>query len=212
MSGRLVTRSWSVLLLALCLTPLSALAAQTGGAIAGVVSGYTTTELLFSPDAETAKVGGFLIGAFVDAETPLAWLSIRAEGAYTQRGGDVLADVQGVPANSGIRSDYLSFSVQARGGVSIGPARLHVAAGPVVDQLIRSRMDLPLAQILDRESPTVFGVSAGIGVGVWVSEHVLAEVEGRIVEGIGDAFSGAFISVRNRSAEIVARVGVPIRQ
>ena len=199
------------LLALLSLLP-TGLAAQAGGTVAGVVGGYTTTEVLFRPDAETDEVGGLLIGAFVDAQTPVEWLSIRAEGAYTQRGGDVLADAQGLPLNGGMRTDYVSVTVQARAALALGSVRLHVAVGPTIDQLIRSRLDASLEQLLDREHPTVFGVGAGIGIGGWVTARVFAEIEARIVEGLGDAFSGDFISVRHRSTAIVARVGVPIRR
>jgi len=205
----IAVRSWWVLVL--CLSTPSVGRAQVGGAIAGIVAGYATTDLIFDPDAETQEVGGVVVGAFVVSQTPLAWLSILAEGAYTQRGGDVMGVVQGLPVNGGIRSDYASIVVQARAAVGVGPVRIHVAAGPVVDQLLRNRMDNALDQILDSESPMVFGVSIGFGVGAWVSERIFAEVEARIVEGVGDAFSGDFISVRNRSSELVARVGVPIR-
>ena len=68
-----------------------------------------------------------------------------------------------------------------------------------------------LAQVLE-ERATVFGAGVGVGVGAWVTPRVFAEVEARVVEGLGDAYVGSGVSVRNRSRELVARIGIPIRR
>lgn len=186
------------------------LQAQGSKTIVGIVGGYGTTEQIWRPTTVAEDVGGLIVGAWVRAATPLGWLSIRAEGAYTQRGGDVVSDVAGQPVNGGIRSDYVTIALDGRATVGLGPLRLHVAAGPSFDVLIRSRLDQTLAPVLQQEGTAVFGVQAGVGLGVQVTERVLVEVEARIHEGLGDAYSGDFLSVRNRSREVVIRVGVPL--
>jgi hypothetical protein len=50
----------------------------------------------------------------------------------------------------------------------------------------------------------------GAGIGVPVGDRVRPEIEVRMVRGLGDAYSGDFITVRNRSLEVVGRVGLPL--
>lgn len=190
-------------------TPISA---QERGTIAGGVVGYSATTLLWRPAAEVAAVGGIVVGAFADAATLVGWLSVLAEGAYTQRGGDIESDRQGRDVIGSVRADYLSIAVHARAALSVGRARVHLSAGPTVDQLLRRRMDAVTASILQRETPSVFGVSVGVGAGVRVTTRVFAEVEARLFEGLSRAHAGDFLTVRNRSFEVVTRIGVPIRR
>jgi hypothetical protein len=204
-------RSTAVVLMTLSLLP-SALRAQGRVPTVGVVGGTTRTQQIWGRSADAGTVDGLLLGAWVDAPTPSTWLSIRAEGAFTQRGGDVTSEVGGQVATGGIRSDYLTISVQARGQLRLGRLHLHSVAGPVVDKLLRSRLDPMLTQVLDREVPTVLGVGAGVGVGARVTERVVVELELRIFEGLGGAYTGNFQSVRNRSTEIVGRLGIPLRR
>jgi len=87
--------------------------------------------------------------------------------------------------------------------------RVHLAAGPTLDQLVQSRVDASLGPILYRDIPTVFGVGLGAGVGGTVAGRYRVELEARFFEGLGDAYSGDFVSVRNRSLEFLTRVGIP---
>jgi len=180
--------------------------------VAGVVGGYTTTEHVWTPSAETRRVGGLLIGGFADVQTPLEWLTAGFELAYTQRGSDVFVDVGGQPSPGGIRADHLSFAIRVKAKVEIGPARLHLVAGPVSDFVIRSRLDPLLMQILDDESSAPFGVVAGVGLGFWVAEDLFVDFEARIVEGLQSSYSGDLIRARNRSLEVVGRVGMFVAQ
>jgi hypothetical protein len=184
--------------------------AQLPPMVVGFVGGYTATEHAWSPDTDTERVAGFTLGGFVDVQAPLSWLSAGAELAYTQRGANVLLDVGGTPSLGGIRADYLTWAIRVRAALALGPARVHVVMGPVNDIVVRSRLDPLLVQILDEEQPAPFGFSAGAGLGVWVTERLLAEVEVRVVEGLQPAYSGNFISARNRSQELVARIGLRI--
>ena len=176
--------------------------------LVGAIGGYTSTEHVWSPASDTQSVGGLALGAFVDVQTPADWLSVGAEAAFSQRGSNVLLDGGGVTTMGGIRTDYLTVSIRFRAAVPLGPARFHVAAGPVSDIVVRSRLDPLLTQVLDEESSTAFGVVAGAGAGVWVTERWFAQIEARIVEGLQASYTGDFVSVHNRSRELVARVGL----
>ena len=196
--------------LALAAAP-GGLRAQTSGTLVGAVGGWLENRQVWSPSSETERVGGVLLGGFVRAATPADWLAVQAEALWTQRGGDVFDDVDGQLLQGSIRSDYLTISVHPRASTSLGPLRVHLTAGPTIDQPLRSRFDPGLRMILENEAPTVFGVSVGAGLGMIVG-GVHAEVEARVFEGLGDAYSGDFVSVRNRSLEILGRAGVPLRR
>lgn len=186
----------------------ASLVGQLPPMVVGLVGGYTGTEHVWSPSSDTERVMGLSLGGFVDVQTPLSWLSAGAEVAYTQRGSDVLLDVGGTPSPGGIRTDYLTLTIRVRAAMALGPARFHVVAGPVNDILVRSRLDPLLAQVLDEEQPAPFGLSAGAGFGLWVTERLFAELEARVVEGLQSAYTGNFVSAQNRSRELVARVGL----
>jgi hypothetical protein len=192
----------------LCLGPADA-AAQTS-TVVGLMGGYSKTRQTWKPETPVERVGGLTIGGFAHATTPVGWLSVIAEGAYTRRGGDIMGDGEGQLETGAIRSDYLTMSVHGRASLGVGPARVHFSAGPTIDQLMRSRLDPSLVRVLENEGSTVFAVTAGLGVGIWIGERVFAEVEGRVVEALSDAYSGGFHSVKNRSKELVARVGIPL--
>ena len=199
--------AWVLLTLGVLAAP-SLGAAQLPRMVLGVAGGYTSTEHIWRRDADVTAVAGMALGAFVDVQTPLNWLSAGAELAYSQRGSDVLLDVGGIPTSGGIRTDYLTFTIRVRAALAFGPARFHLVAGPVSDIVIRSRLDPLLVQVLDEERPAPFGVSAGAGLGLWVTGTVFAEVEARILEGLESSYTGDFISTRNRSRELVARLGL----
>lgn len=177
--------------------------------ILGALAGYATSEGMWKPEAESSRIGGVLLGGFVDAATPVPWFSVRGEILWSQRGDDVTVTVEGVPAMGGTRLDYLTVSLRPRMSVVLGPVRLHVAAGPVVEQSVRSRFDPTLAPLVAAPA-TTFGVLAGAGIGTTIAGGRRVEVEARHVEGLSDAVQGAFVSMRNRSFEVVVRVGVPL--
>ena len=197
-----------------CSSGLEAQADDTAGStkeptIVGIVGGWNINDGIWKPGAESESVGGIILGAFVIARTPAPWFAIRAELTWVQRGVDVTGSIGDDPALGGVRSDYLTVAIHPRASMAVGPLRVHIAAGPTVDQLVRSRIDSSLAPILFRDISTVFGVGLGAGVGGTVADRYRVEVEARVFEGLGDAYSGDFVSVRNRSLEFVTRVGIP---
>jgi hypothetical protein len=207
------TRRRSVVAVAVALAAVpAALSAQTPGTLIGAVGGWVQNRQVWSPSSETERVGGILLGAFLRAATPADWLSVQAEALWTQRGGEVFDDVDGQLLQGSVRSDYLTVAVHPRASLAWGPLRVHLVAGPTLDQPLRSRFDPSLRMVLENEAPTVFGVSVGAGLGTVLAGQVHAEVEARVFEGLGDAYSGSFVSVRNRSIEILGRVGMPLRR
>ncbi len=212
---RPVTRSGAVLVLvAVALGGrVDPTAGQSRPATVGAFGGYVHNEHRWSREVDTEAVGGLVLGAWVDAPTGLGWLSIGAEGAYAQRGGDARFDDALVPGAFGvspIRTDVLSFSVLPRATLLLGPVDLHVATGPTVDYVVRSRVDPVLEPILE-EVTTGFAWTLTAGIRGAVRERLVVEVEARLVEGLRDAYRGNSLSLRNRSLELVARVGTLLR-
>jgi len=203
-----IRRLIGTLAIGFCLVP-DHVAAQSP-TVVGLVGGYNTTKQIWKPVTPVDQVGGLTIGGFAHATTPVGWLSVIAEGAYTQRGGDVIGDGQGQSETGAIRSGYLTVGVHGRASVPVGPVRVHLSAGPTIDQLMRSRLDPSLVGVLENEGSMVFAVTAGFGAGMRIGERVSVELELRVVEALSDAYSGGFRSVKNRSKELVARIGIPL--
>jgi hypothetical protein len=116
--------------------------------------------------------------------------------------------IGGVPTPGGVRSDYLTFTLHPRVSTSLGPLRIHLAGGPVLETLLQSRVDPSLAPIIQGTS-TIFGLSGGAGLGMRVAGRYRVEVEARVFRGFTDAYSGLAVSTQNRALEVVARVGIP---
>ena len=181
-------------------------AGQAAERLTGVFAGRIDSEQTWNPVVETARRSGFVVGAFVDVPTPLAALRARAEGGFARRGGLVLSDIRGNALDGEVQSEYLTFQLQAKLAAAVGPVHVFAAGGPGVDYLMRSREDPLLAQVLIDEHATVFNVVGAAGAGVRIGSALVAEVEGRWVRGLSNAYSGSAAKVRNRSRELVVRV------
>lgn len=176
----------------------------------GVALGGVRTTQIWKPTLPVEDVTGILAGAFVDAPTSIPGLSILAEGSYTRRGGDVTLDVSGQPAEGRLRVDYLTVAVHLKVARSFGPVRAHLSLGPTLDQVLRSRLDPVLTQVLEDEKAVVFGAAVGGGLGTQVNDRLFVGVDVRHLEGLSDAHSGNFASTRNRSLEVLFRASVPL--
>lgn len=176
--------------------------------IVGVVGGYVRNEGVWKPASESTPVGGALLGGFANAATPLPWFAVRVELMWVQRGDDVDVVVGGVSTPGGVRSDYLTFTLHPRVSTSLGPLNFHLAAGPVIETLLQSRVDPSLAPTIQGTS-TIFGLSGGAGVGTRIAGRYRVEVEARVFRGFTDSYSGFTVSTQNRSMEFVTRVGIP---
>jgi hypothetical protein len=183
--------------------------AQNAPSTIGVLAGYNMSSGVWQPESESEAVGGFMVGVFAHAMTPVSWFSVMAEAVIVQRGNNLAPETAGDPIQGAVRSEYVALTVAPRVTLPVGPVRLHVGGGPSVDLLLRSRLDTGLAPVLFRDHGTVFGVIGAVGLGMTVGQRYQVEVEARFYEGLSDAYSGDFVSMRNRSAEFIARVGIP---
>lgn len=206
--GRAVWKSCAVLSMLLILpwaTFAGPAAGQATGRLTGVFAGRIHSEQVWNPGVETAERSGFVVGAFVDVPTPLTALRVRADGGFARRGGRVLSDTRGNTLDGEVQSEYLTFQLQAKLAVSVGPVHVFAVGGPGLDYLTRSREDPLLAQVLVDRHATVFGVAGAVGAGIRV-DRVVAEAEARWIRGLSDAYAGPSAKVRNRSLELVVRV------
>lgn len=186
------------------LTPAS-VAAQGRPAAFGVVGGYTRSEHIWNLNRDVERTGGVIAGAFLESSIN-RWFSVAAEGAYTQRGSDIA--LAGVSTPGRVRTDNLTMTIAARGGLPLGPARLYVAAGPAADMALRLRLDPVLNQVFTDERTVVWGVHAGAGVRLEVAGRAVVEVEARIVEGLQSLYTAEGRTVHTRSRELVVRLGM----
>ena len=180
--------------------------AQNTGRLNGVYGGRAESDLLWSTPVETSPRPGFLLGAFVDVRTPIPRLRVRAEGGFARRGGFVSTDTRGNPLDGEVSGDYLHFGVEAKLSVSLGPLHAFGAAGPGLDYLVRSREDPVLAQVFADKRGTILTAGAAAGAGLTVGRRWVVEAEARLTRGLTEAYSGAGLSVRNRSVEWVLRL------
>lgn len=194
----------AVVLLASAIGGRSA-AGQATERLTGVFAGRIDSEQSWNPLVETARRSGFVVGAFVDVPTPLAF-RVRADGGFARRGGLVLSDTRGNALDGEVQSEYVTFQLQAKLAAAVGPVHVFAAGGPGFDYLMRSREDPLLGQVLVDKHATVFGVVAAAGAGVRIGSALVAEVEGRWVRGLSNAYSGPSATVRNRSQEWVVRL------
>jgi hypothetical protein len=164
---------------------------------------------IWSGAVETDYLTGILMGVFADVDVPLPGLSVRAELLYTQR-GTLVSDPQAEGFSDGrLRSHYLSFPLHVKVGYSIGPVSAYLFAGPTFEQLLSTSTDGGVGEVLTEERQTVVNVSAGGGIGVHLPRDLVAGFELRITEGLGDSYAGDFVTMRNRSVEVLARLGTP---
>jgi len=183
------------------------LVAQVAERINGFTVGRTASQQLWKPTVMGADRTGMLLGLFGEVPLPGRVFRIRAEGNYVQRGGLVSGDFEGAPLSGEVRSEYLSFVLQFKFARSLGPVHAFIAAGPNLEQLLRTRQDVLLAQVLEKERTLVFNAAASGGVGFKISPALIVEIEARWVRGLSPAYSGSFLTVRNRSLELLLRVG-----
>lgn len=174
--------------------------------LTGVFAGLIDAEQSWNPLVETARRSGFAVGAFVDVPTPMAALRVRADGGFARRGGLVLSDTRGNALDGEVQSEYVTFQLQAKLAAAVGPVHVFAAGGPGVDYLMRSREDPLLAQVLADKHATVFNVVGAAGAGIRIGSGLVAEVEGRWLRGLSNAYSGPSATVRNRSQEWVVRL------
>ncbi len=180
--------------------------AQTSSSIAGVVAGRVMNEQVWNSEYQTEKVGGVQVGGFLNARTSVPWFEMRAEFMWTQRGGSVVGALGGGELIGEARTDYLTVAVQPRFAARLGLVEVFATAGPVIDVVLRNRFSPELGLGL-QEVAQVFGAGVGAGFAATLPSSFHAEIEARVFEGLGDAYSGDFVSAKNRSSGLVLRFG-----
>lgn len=175
----------------------------------GVFLGKASSRQIWSSSYSTDRLDGLALGAYVDVRTPVSFLSIRAEAGYVGR-GSVVWDPDEDPeraAEARIRSHYLSVPVHGKVAGKVGPLSAYLFGGPTMDFLLGSGCSVEFCQVIREERMAVFGVAAGAGVGLDLGERFSTSFELRFTEGLGDAYLGTQNSARNRSTELLVRMG-----
>jgi hypothetical protein len=159
----------------------------------------------------TSQANGLAVGVNVDVPTPVRYLGVRAELGYLRRGSvvwdDALDPDREHPAN--VRSHYLSVPIQGKLDLRLGPGALYLVAGPTFDLLLETQCSQDLCRLLYDEHPMVFSLTLGAGASFDVRDTLRGEFEGRITEGLTDAYSSNSVSVQYRSIELLVRACIP---
>ncbi|MFC1660585.1 outer membrane beta-barrel protein [Gemmatimonadota bacterium] len=180
--------------------------------IVGVFMGKTSSRQIWTPPFASARLEGLTFGLFVDVQTPIPFLSVRAEGGYVGR-GTVVWDQAQDPARAAeakVRSHYLTLPIHGKAAVGWGPLAGYVFAGPTVDILISSECSSQFCQVVRGERGMVVNVAVGLGFGLEWPGGFRSDMEARITEGLSEAYLGDRDSARNRSVELLVRLGKPL--
>jgi len=175
----------------------------------GAFFGSTSSEQIWPDPVAADRLRGMALGVYIDVQTPLPFLSIRAEAGYAGR-GSVLWDEELDPersAEAAIRGHYLSFPVHGKVEAGLGPVSGYLFAGPTLDFLLSSDCTELFCQIVQEEKTTVVSVAAGAGVGLELPRGFRLGVEARHTEGLSEAYRGGPGSGRNRTLELLVRMG-----
>jgi len=175
----------------------------------GVFFGSTSSEQMWPDPVAADRLRSMALGVYIDVQTPLPFLSIRAEAGYAGR-GSVLWDEELDPersAEAAIRGHYLSFPIHGKVGAGLGPVSGYLFAGPTLDFLLSSDCTELFCQIVQEEKTTVVSVAAGAGVGLELPRGFRLGVEARHTEGLSEAYRGGPGSGRNRTLELLVRLG-----
>lgn len=211
----------AMILLALIFLPAQGIFGQVGAQVRrdasdlrdrgtiGFFMGKTSARQIWVGPLGTEKLGGISFGVFMDVSTPLPPLSIRAEAGYVGRGSVVWDEIEdpGRESEARFRSHYLSFPVHGLVEVGIGPVAGYLFAGPSMDMALSSDCSAEFCQFIREEKPMVVNASIGVGAVVDIPRSFRTFVEFRLSEGIGDAYVADGDSARNRTVEILVRLG-----
>jgi hypothetical protein len=197
--------------------PLGAQEVPSGGGTrdrgsVGVFLGKASSRQIWSSSFSSDRLDGLALGAYVDVRTPVSFLSIRAEAGYVGR-GSVVRDPDEDPeraVEASIRSHYLSVPVHGKATAEVGPLSATLFGGPTLDLLLDSGCSVEFCQVLREEKTVVFAVAVGAGVGLDLGKRLSPSFELRLTEGLSDSYLGAQNSARNRSVEMLVRVGKPL--
>mgnify|MGYP001818231541 CR=1 FL=1 len=188
--------------ISLTVTPATA-EAQAVRSVGGHVGAVRARQLQDRGEDSGTRTG-VLAGAYVDALTPVTWLSVLAEASYAERGGRFTFSEE---ADADVRAGYLVFAVAPTARIGLGPVALAVYAGPGVETSVSTRYSPNLAAAYDTPTAQVFIALLGAGLEVHPTRRWALRMEIRHVEGVSAAFTDDAGDFRHRSTEILLRVG-----
>lgn len=179
--------------------------------IVGLSGGRTSARQVWTGPVGSEGLEGISLGVFVDVETPIPFLGVRAGGGYVGRGSVVWDQVEDPDraSDAKIRSHYMSFPVHGLLELGIGPVAGYLLAGPTVDILISSECSAQFCQFIREERPTGVNVVVGLGAALDIPGDFRTYVELRLSEGLGDAYLADGATARNRTIEMLVRLGRP---
>ncbi len=183
---------------------------DTGGpGTAGLFLGRTSARQIWNGPIGSEELKGVSAGVFADVQTPLSVLSIRAGAGYSGRGGAVWDEVEdpGKESVARVRSHYLSLPLHGVVELGLGPLAGYAFGGPTVDFLLSSECSAQFCQFIREEKTTGVSVAVGVGLALDLPRTVRTYLEWRLTEGLGDAYLGDRDSARNRTVEILVRMG-----
>ena len=134
---------------------------------------------------------------------------IQAELLYVQKGTtffDVMETTPAFPEGTGrmlsidVRTDYLTISGSAKINVLSGPISPFLRFGPRMDLLLRNPYEFSLRT-------ADIGMTAGIGAEVSIGPLPVLVLEGRINPDLTSAYEGEFLTIDNRSFELLLGLG-----
>jgi hypothetical protein len=200
--SRGLTALLSTLFTSVLLAPPASLWAQgvSVGAQVGLVS---SRQLVRGGDPSQAR-SGFLAGAFVEVDTPGAWLGVLAEASFTRRGGRFA--LQGGQVGE-VRADYLVFAVSPVVRRRLGAVSLFVYGGPSLETHLQVRAAAELAAAYREPSDQIFSAQLGAGLEANLAGMLRLRLEARHVEGLSPAFDSSAGEFRHRSRELLLRLG-----
>ena len=175
-------------------------------------AGQASSRQLWSGSFATERIEGITFGVAVDVQTPVPLLSVRPGLAYARR-GSVVWDGERDPdrgSEATVSSHYLSVPIHGKLALKWGPVAAYIFGGPMLDLLLTTGCTREFCHLLREERLMVLNASAGLGVGLDLSEQLRTGLELRVAEGLTEAYAGESGGVRNRSVELLLLVGFPI--
>jgi hypothetical protein len=178
----------------------------------GVFFGMTSSREVWDGSVISDRLRGVSAGVFVDVQSPLRLLSVRAGAGYVGRGSIVWDGDQDPERRSEarVRSHYLSIPIHGKLEVGVGPLFGYLFAGPTVDFLLASQCSEEFCQMVREEKATVINAAVGGGVGFALPGGIELSLDILHTEGLNEAYLGTQGSGRNRSMELLARLGRPL--
>lgn len=170
------------------------------GLVMGVVESTQTRAR--QPDSEVHS--GLMVGAWVDQQTPVPWLSVTAEAFLVRRGARYILD-DGFARQLDV--DYVGAALLPSLRGTAGPASFVGYAGPGLDFHLRSQSSLELQGIFLQAAGQTFAGVVG-GAVEFTTERTTFRFDARLHQQLSRAFEGEVSDAKHRSVEFLFRLGM----